>query len=102
MNVIEVKDISKKYELGTINSGSLKADVRRFFNRISGAHSQSEHGTSEKEYWALKNISFEVKQGEVLGVVGKNGAGKSTLLKILSRITSPTNGEIGVKGRIAS
>ena len=52
--------------------------------------------------WAIRNINFEVKRGEVLGIIGKNGAGKSTLLKILSRVTSPTTGEIKTKGRIAS
>ena len=64
---------------------------------------QVDHGNREgEEIWALKDISFHVQQGEVLGIIGRNGAGKSTLLKILSRVTAPTNGLIKVKGRIAS
>ena len=56
----------------------------------------------EEDFWALRGVTFEVKQGEVLGIIGRNGAGKSTLLKILSRITKPTEGRVRIRGRVAS
>src|SRR3974390_1974238 len=59
-------------------------------------------GDSTEDFWALKNVSFDVKRGEVLGIIGRNGAGKSTLLKILSRITEPSDGRVTIKGRVAS
>jgi len=86
--VIEADDISKRYRLGVIDSGS-------FFKKIANK-------ATEEEYWALRNVSFNVKRGEVLGIIGKNGAGKSTLLKILSQITKPTTGTIRIKGKVAS
>ncbi len=77
--IIEVKNISKSYRLGELKPG-----------------------TRREEFWALKDVSFDVQSGEVLGIVGRNGAGKSTLLKILSRVTEPTAGEIRLRGRVAS
>ena len=62
----------------------------------------STFNSSSEDFWALKDVSFDVRKGEVLGIIGRNGAGKSTLLKILSRITEPTSGRIGIKGRVAS
>ncbi|HEX8547633.1 MAG TPA: ABC transporter ATP-binding protein [Cytophagaceae bacterium] len=107
--VIEVRGITKKYDLGTFGTGSLKTDIQKWWAKATNKDDptlqigqRNRYQDSEKEYWALKGVSFDVQQGEVLGVIGKNGAGKSTLLKILSRITLPTSGNIGVKGRIAS
>lgn len=110
-NVIEVKDLSKIYRLGEVGTGSLSQDLNRWWHTFRGKedpykkladnNDRTLTGTSDFVY-ALKDISFNVKQGEVLGIIGKNGAGKSTLLKLLSRITSPTYGSIYMKGRVAS
>ncbi|WP_375560309.1 ABC transporter ATP-binding protein [Bernardetia sp. OM2101] len=109
--VIKATDISKQYRLGLVGSGTLKDDVARFWAQLRGKEDPTlkvgqvndRTQKSDSDYvWALKDINFEVKQGEILGIIGKNGAGKSTLLKILSKITAPTTGSIKVKGRIAS
>jgi lipopolysaccharide transport system ATP-binding protein len=105
--VIKVENISKYYRLGIVNTGTLKDDIKLWWAKKRGREEDfykigEGRATSSDYMWAVKDISFEVKQGEVLGIIGKNGAGKSTLLKILSRVTSQTSGEIKVKGRIAS
>jgi len=107
--VIRVEDLSKEYRLGQISGGTLREDFSRWWARQRGKPDPYrkigavDHGNRLGEHiWALQNVSFNVEQGKVLGIIGRNGAGKSTLLKILSRITAPTSGEIKVMGRVAS
>jgi lipopolysaccharide transport system ATP-binding protein len=105
--IIQVDHLSKRYRLGTFGYGSLQRDVASLWARMRGkpdpnAVIGSDTRTANQEFWALKDVSFEVQQGEVLGVIGSNGAGKSTLLKILSRITAPTEGRAELRGRVAS
>lgn len=104
---IKVENLRKQYRLGTIGGGTLSADLESWWARKRGKEDpntligtdQTKIGTS---FYALDNISFEVKKGEAVGIIGSNGAGKSTLLKILSRVTAPTEGMIGINGRITS
>ncbi len=101
MSIIEVNNLSKKYHLGaTVNHDSLRDFIACQFGKIIRGSEQSKG--EKNTFWALKDVSFEVQAGEVLGVIGKNGAGKSTLLKILSRITKPTEGEAKIRGRVGS
>jgi lipopolysaccharide transport system ATP-binding protein len=109
--VIKVENISKQYRLGESGTGTIVHDLNRWWHRLQGkedpylqfgeVNDRAIKGVSDY-VWALKDINFEVQQGDVLGIIGKNGAGKSTLLKLLSRVSSPTTGSIKAKGRIAS
>lgn len=109
--VIKIENISKLYNLGNVGTGSFSDDVRRWwanargkedpFAKLAETNDRSTAGSS-KYVWALKDINFDVKRGDVIGIIGKNGAGKSTLLKILSRTTTPSTGCLKIKGRIAS
>jgi lipopolysaccharide transport system ATP-binding protein len=101
--IIEVHKLSKHYRLGTLVFDSVKDDVARFWTKLRGKGSTLPfESAAEGMIWALKDINFNVQQGEVLGLIGGNGAGKSTLLKILSRITEPSTGEAILRGRVAS
>jgi lipopolysaccharide transport system ATP-binding protein len=107
--VISMENLSKSYQLGSINTGTFYGDLNRRWAKLRGLPDpylkigEKDHGNRQGEIlWALRDINFQVQQGEALGIIGRNGAGKSTLLKVLSRVTAPTSGEVKIKGRIAS
>ncbi len=108
---LRVENVSKQYRLGQVGTGSLQHDLNRFWHKIRGkedpylkigeTNDRTRKGNSDY-VWALKDISFDIQQGDAVGIIGRNGAGKSTLLKLLSQVTKPTTGSIKYKGRIAS
>jgi len=118
---IRVDGLGKKYRLGLTHKGTLRDAfdglTNKLFRRrearnenLAGSHSPlatsspqtKDGGSNGKDFWALKDVSFEVKRGEVLGIIGRNGAGKSTLLKVLSQVTKPTEGRAEIRGRVGS
>lgn len=112
MKAISFEHVSKMYRLGLVGTGTISQDLKRWwamsvrgkedpFLRVGETNDRTSAGSSDFVY-ALRDINFDVEQGDVIGIIGKNGAGKSTLLKLLSRITAPTTGNIKVRGRIAS
>ncbi|MCT2407874.1 ABC transporter ATP-binding protein [Chryseobacterium antibioticum] len=111
MLALKAENISKQYRLGQVGTGTLSHDLNRLWYTIRGkedpylkigeANDRTTKGTSEY-VWSLRDIDFEITQGDAVGIIGKNGAGKSTLLKLLSKVTKPTTGKIYTKGRIAS
>lgn len=111
MLALKAENISKQYRLGQVGTGTLSHDLNRFWYKIRGkedpylkigeANDRTQKGTSEY-VWSLRDINFEIEQGDAVGIIGRNGAGKSTLLKVLSKVTKPTTGNIHTNGRIAS
>lgn len=110
-SIISVSNVSKQYRLGEVGTGSLQQDLNRWWHKVRGKedpylrigeeNDRTARGNTDF-VWALRDISFEVEQGDVVGIIGRNGAGKSTLLKLLSRVTEPSKGRISMQGRVAS
>lgn len=108
---ISINNISKAYQLGIINTGSFSTDLKRWWDLKRGREdpflkiaedNDRSSSSSSNVVWSLKDVSFDVQQGDSIGIIGRNGAGKSTLLKILSQVTHPTTGQIKIKGKVAS
>jgi lipopolysaccharide transport system ATP-binding protein len=108
---IKVENLSKAYQLGDFGTGTISRDLERYWARLRGkedpflkiGETNDRTSTSKSDVvLSLKDLNFEIEQGDAVGIIGRNGAGKSTLLKILSRVTSPTTGVVKIKGRIAS
>jgi lipopolysaccharide transport system ATP-binding protein len=108
-SIIAVENLSKKYIIGhqkkeryTALRDIMANGAKRFAHKLTHPFAAKENDPTHEEFWALKDVSFDIQQGDRVGIIGRNGAGKSTLLKILSRITEPTSGRISIKGRVAS
>ncbi|MBI3133421.1 MAG: ABC transporter ATP-binding protein [Bacteroidetes bacterium] len=108
---LSIENLAKQYRLGQFGTGTISHDLNRLWYKIRGkedpylsvTESNDRQTKGKSDYvWALRDVSFDLNQGDVLGIIGKNGAGKSTLLKIMSRITAPTRGKISIKGRMSS
>lgn len=109
--VLRATNISKQYRLGQLGTGTISHDLNRWWHKMRGkedpylrigeTNDRSVKGTSEY-VWSLKDINFDVREGDVMGIIGKNGAGKSTLLKILSQVTTATTGKVKIRGRVAA
>ena len=106
-NMIEIMNVSKQYRLGAIGGTTLRAEIQSAVARMRGLEDpnsklDAKQVGSNKRFFALDGVSFNVQPGEAVGIIGHNGAGKSTLLKLISRVTAPTSGEIRLYGRVAS
>lgn len=111
MLAIKAENISKQYRLGEVGTGTISHDLNRFWHKVRGKedpylqigeiNDRTTKGDSDY-VWSLRDINFEIEQGDAVGIIGRNGAGKSTLLKLLSKVTKPTTGKIYTNGRIAS
>lgn len=109
MKIVEINQISKKYQIyheGQLSNSTLVETLalqsKKLLKQLRHPFTYQDHDSNYEEFWALKDVSFDIQEGDRLGIIGRNGAGKSTLLKILSRITEPSKGQIKVKGRVSS